>query len=216
MIYKDRKDAGKKLASLLKQYKDRKDTIVLALPRGGVVVGFEVSKALNCPLDIIIIRKIGCPDQPELAIGAVSETGAIVLNEYIISAYNVSKEYLEKEISNQRKEIFRRKDLYRGGKDIPRLDGKTVILVDDGVATGATMKAAISTLKKENLSSLIVALPVASKEAALEIREMVDEWICPEIPDWFNAVGEFYQDFTQISDEEVIEILKKSSKDMSV
>ncbi len=216
MIYKDRKDAGKKLASLLKNYKGRKDIIVLALPRGGVVVGYEVSKVLKCPLDIIIIRKIGCPSQPELAIGAVSETGAIVLNENIISAYGVPKEFIEKEISMQREEISRRKNLYRGGKDIPQLDGKTVLLIDDGVATGATIKAAISTLKKENISSLVVALPVASKEAAQEIREMVDEWICPEIPDWFNAVGEFYQDFRQISDEEVIKILKNSSKNVSI
>ncbi|MBE0425527.1 MAG: phosphoribosyltransferase [Nitrospirae bacterium] len=212
MVYKDRKDAGKYLASMLTQYKDRKDTIILALPRGGVVVGYEVSKALNCPLDIIIIRKIGCPGQPELAIGAVSETGTFVLNEDIISAYGVPGEYIEKEISKQKNEISRRKTLYRDGKDIPSLDGKTVILVDDGVATGATIKAAISTLKKENLARLVVALPVSSIQASREIKNIVDEWVCPETPEWFSAVGEFYQDFTQVSDEDVVDILKKKVK----
>jgi putative phosphoribosyl transferase len=181
MIYKDRKDAGLQLVSRLTKYKDKEDVLVLALPRGGVVIGYEVAKALNCLLDIIIIRKIGFPGQPELAIGAVSETGAVVLNEDIISAYKVSKEYIEEEISRQKKEISRRIALYRGGKGIPPLDGKIIILVDDGVATGATLKAAISTLKKENIVRLVAALPVSSEEAEEEIKKMVDEWICPGV-----------------------------------
>lgn len=213
MIYKDRKDAGIQLASRLIKYKDREDVLVLALPRGGVVIGYEVAKALNCLLDIIIIRKIGFPGQPELAIGAVSETGAVVLNKDIISTYTVSKKYIEEEISRQKKEISRRITLYRGGKGIPLLDGKIIILVDDGIATGATIKAAISTLKKEKIVSLVAALPVSSEDAGEEIKKMVDEWICPETPVDFAAVGNYYQDFTQVSDEEVVELLKQKTKD---
>ena len=213
MIYKDRKDAGLQLASILTKYKDREDVLVLALPRGGVVIGYEVAKALNCLLDIIIIRKIGFPGQTELAIGAVSETGAVVLNEDIISTYTVSKEYIEEEISRQKKEISRRITLYRSGKGIPPLDGKIIILVDDGVATGATIKAAISTLKKEKIVRLVAALPVSSKDAEEEIKKTVDEWVCPETPVDFAAVGNYYQDFTQVSDEEVVELLKQKTKD---
>ena len=213
MIYKDRKDAGLQLASRLTKYKDREDVLVLALPRGGVVIGYEVAKALNCLLDIIIIRKIGFPGQTELAIGAVSETGAVVLNEDIISTYTVSKEYIEEEISRQKKEISRRITLYRSGKGIPPLDGKIIILVDDGVATGATIKAAISTLKNEKILRLVAALPVSSKDAEEEIKKTVDEWVCPETPVDFAAVGNYYQDFTQVSDEEVVELLKQKTKD---
>jgi putative phosphoribosyl transferase len=212
LIYKDRKDAGIRLASLLIKYKDRKNLIVLALPRGGVVIGYEIAKALSCPLDIIIIRKIGYPGQPELAIGAVSETGAVVLNEGIISTYNVSKDYIEREITKQKNEISKRMDFYRGGKGIPSLDGKTIILVDDGIATGATMKAAISTLKEEKIVRLITALPVSSKDAEEEIKKMVDEWVCPETDMWFTAVGNYYQNFTQVSDDKVIELFKQKIK----
>jgi len=213
MIYKDRKDAGIQLVSRLTEYKDREDVLVLALPRGGVVIGYEVAKTLNCPLDIIIIRKIGFPGQPELAIGAVSETGAVVLNEYIISAYKVSKDYIEEEILRQKKEISRRITLYRSGKGIPPLDGKIIILVDDGVATGATIKAAISTLKKEKIVRLVAALPVSSEDAEEGIKQMVDEWVCTETPFGFMAIGNYYQDFSQVSDEEVVELLKQKTKD---
>jgi putative phosphoribosyl transferase len=166
---------------------------------------------LNCPLDIIIIRKIGFPGQPELAIGAISETSAVVLNKAIISTYNVSKDYIEREITKQKNEISRRIDFYRGGKGIPPLEGKIIILVDDGIATGATMKAAISTLKKEKIVRLIAALPVSSEDAAEEIKKMVDEWVCPETDMWFTAVGNYYQDFAQVSDEEVVEFLKQKT-----
>lgn len=209
MVYKDRREAGAKVASRLMHYRDKADVIVLALPRGGVVNGSEIARLLNVPLDIIIIRKIGFPGQPELAIGAVSETGAVVLNEDIVSAYRIKKDYIEGEIERHREEISRRKALYRGGKGIPPLAGKTVILVDDGVATGATMKAAISTLKEERPARLVVALPVASQEAEAEIKEMVDEWVCLMAPMEFMAIGNFYEDFSQVSDEEVVELLRK-------
>ncbi len=211
-IFKDRRDAGVQLAHRLMDYKDREEVLVLALPRGGVVTGYEVATYLNCPLDIIIIRKLGFPGQPELAIGAVSETDAVVLNESIISAGGVPVEYIQEEISKQKAVIERRINLYRKGQGVPDLKGKIIILVDDGVATGATMKAAISTLKKESIERLIVALPVAPPETAGELRQMADELICLETPDDFMAVGSYYYDFTQVTDEDVVGILERSKR----
>ena len=208
MIYKDRKHAGKKLADKLQHYRDKADVIVLGLPRGGVTVACEIAKALHCPLDILIVRKIGFPGRPELAAGAVSETGTVVINEDIVSVYGVSREYLERETARQKEEIARRIDLYRGGKGIPSRAGKTVILVDDGVATGATIKAAISTLTEERIAKLVVALPVASQDAEQEIATMVDELICLQTPAGFMAVGNYYHDFTQVEDEDVLAMLK--------
>ena len=212
MLFKDRSDAALKLASKLMHYKDRADVIVLALPRGGVVTGHEISKELNCPLDIIIIRKIGFPGQPELAIGAVSETGAVILNEDMVSSYRIPENYIDSEIKKQEEEISRRKILYRGGKGIPELDGKVIILVDDGVATGATMKAAIAALKTEKIKHLVVAVPVASPDSAENIKAMVDEWVCLDTPYYFTSVGSFYRDFSQVSDDEVVELLKEKAK----
>ncbi len=208
MVYTDRKDAGKQLAEKLTHYRDKADVIVLGLPRGGVTVAHEVAKALHCPLDILIVRKIGFPGNPELAVGAVSETGAVVFNEDIVSGYGVSREYLQRETARQKEEIARRVALYRGSKGVPSLAGKTVILVDDGVATGATMKAAISTLNKERLAKLVVALPVASQESEREISAMVDECVCLQAPAGFRAVGNYYRDFTQVEDEDVVAMLK--------
>lgn len=208
MVYKDRKDAGRRLAEQLTHYQDKPDVIVLGLPRGGVTVAYEIARALHCLLDILIVRKIGFPGNPELAAGAVSETGTVVLNDDIIDAYAVSKAYLERETARQKEEIARRIDLYRGGKGVPPLAGKTVILVDDGVATGATIKAAITTLQQEKLARLVVALPVASLEAAREIAALVDEWLCLQTPAGFMAVGNYYYDFTQVEDEDVVAMLR--------
>jgi putative phosphoribosyl transferase len=208
MVFADRKNAGKQLAEKLSPYRDKADVIVLGLPRGGVTVAYEIARALHCPLDILIVRKIGFPGNPELAAGAVSETGTVVLNEDIVSGYGVSRAYLEQETARQKEEIARRIALYRGGKGVPHLQGKTVILVDDGVATGATAKAAISTLKQEKITKLVVALPVASQEAEREIAPMVDEWVCLQAPAGFWAVGQYYSDFTQVEDEDVVAMLK--------
>jgi len=210
-MFNDRSDAGIQLASKLKEYKDQEGVLILALPRGGVVTGYEVSRYLNAPLDIIIVRKIGFPGQPELGIGAVSETGTVFLNKFIITTYGVPKDYIERETSRQKEEIARRVKLYRKGKSLPALEGKTIILVDDGVATGATIKAAITTLRKEKLNKLIVALPVAPPEVADELQQMVDEFICLETPLDFMAVGAHYVDFTQVSDDEVVELLQRSA-----
>jgi putative phosphoribosyl transferase len=213
-MFSDRRDAGVQLASRLEEYKGQTGLLVLALPRGGVETGYEIAHYLKVPLDIVIVRKIGFPGQPELAIGAVSETGGVVLNDSIISMYGVSKDYIEREVSQQKKEISRRVELYRKGRRLPSLEGKTIILVDDGVATGATVKAAIITLKEEKLKKLIVALPVAPVSMADEIEQMADTLICIETPFDFMAVGAYYHDFTQVSDEEVIDLLKRSAKNL--
>jgi putative phosphoribosyl transferase len=212
-MFKDRGDAGVQLASRLKEYKNQKDVLVLALPRGGVATGYEIARLLNVPLDVVIVRKIGFPGQLEFGIGAISETGTVVLNELTISTYDVPKDYIEHEISRQKEEISRRVKLYRKGGKLPDLEGKTVILTDDGVATGGTMKTAIATLRQEKLNKLIVALPVAPPTVADKIKQMVDEFICIETPFDFMAVGSYYYDFTQVSDEEVVELLQRSAEE---
>ncbi|MFZ3136111.1 MAG: phosphoribosyltransferase [Thermodesulfovibrionales bacterium] len=208
-MFTDRRDAGLQLAEKLKHYKSCKGVLVLALPRGGAVTGLEIARAIGAPLDVLIVRKIGFPGQLELAIGAVSETGAVVLNQRIISYGGVSKKYIKDEISAQKKEIDRRMRLYRGGRQLEKVEGKTIILVDDGIATGATMKAAIATLREEKIERLIVAVPVSPLETADELSAMADEFICLYTPSDFMSVGNYYRDFTQVTDDEVSEILKE-------
>ncbi len=209
-MFQDRSDAGRRLATQLLHYKDDRKAVLLALPRGGVVVGFEIARALNLPLDVLIVRKLGYPGQPELAAGAVAETGSVVLNKDIMAEGRLSEDSLKGEIERQKGEIARRAAIYRGGKRLPDLNGMTVILVDDGVATGATIKSAISALKDENVAKLVVALPAGSPETVGVLRQMVDEIICLETPLLFRAVSEHYLDFTQVSDDEVVSILKRS------
>lgn len=211
MTFKDRSDAGRKLAEQLLHYRMRHDLLVLGLPRGGVVIAYEVAKRLNVPLDTLIVRKLGFPSNPELAIGAVSETGAVVLNLSIIKPYNLTPSYIEEETDRQVKEIDRRRMLYRGSKSLTDLKGKTVILVDDGIATGATFKAAIQALREAPIVYLAGAVPVATPESAEEIAGMVDEWICLQTPQNFLSVGGFYERFDQVTDDEVVEMLRSSA-----
>jgi predicted phosphoribosyltransferase len=199
-----------KLAEKLGQYRDRGDVIVLALPRGGVVTGFEVARLLNVPLDVLIVRKIGFPGQEELAAGAVSETGSVVFNRDIMAMGGLSEEFLQREVERQKQEIDRRVALYRSGRGLAGLEGRTVILIDDGVATGATVKAAVAALKQEKLAKLVLALPVAPPETVNVLRAMVDELVCLETPQYFMAVGAHFQDFTQVTDQEVVELLHRS------
>jgi len=210
-MFKDRRDAGIQLALRLEEYRGQRDLLILALPRGGVPTGDEIARSLNAPLDIVIVRKIGFPGQPEFGIGAISETGTTVLNESIISSFGVPRDYIESAIARQKEEISRRVELYRKGKRLSHLEGKTIILVDDGVATGATMKAAIATLKEEKIKKLIVAIPVAPPSIADELEKMVDEFICLDTPFDFMAVGAHYRDFSQVSDAEVVELLQRST-----
>lgn len=210
-MFTDRKDAGLQLAEKLNHYKNRRGVLVLALPRGGAVTGFEIAHTIGATLDVLIVRKIGFPGQPELAIGALSETGAVALNEDVISYGGVSKKYIEDAIAVQKEEIARRIRLYRGGKRLGMLEGRMIILVDDGVATGATMKAAIITLREEKIERLVVAVPVSPRETADELKAMTDEFVCLYTPTDFMAVGNYYRDFSQVTDEEVAEILKESA-----
>lgn len=208
-MFRDRIDAGSRLAARLFQYKNRLETTVFALPRGGVVIGYEIARSLNAPLEVLIVRKIRFPGQPELAIGAVAETGGIVLNEGIIAEARLSEDLLKAEIEHQKEEIARRAVIYRAGKGLQPLDGMVAILADDGVATGATIKAAILSLKEQKVAKLVLALPVGPRETVKVLREMVDELICLETPHDFMAVSVHYLDFPQVSDSEVVDLLQK-------
>lgn len=207
MIFEDRREAGQKLAEALLKYKNQPQTIILALPRGGVVVGFEIAKALNLPLDIIVPRKIGAPENPEYAIGAITETGEGIFNEGEIG--QVDKKWLAREIEREKKEAQRRLKLYRGGRPALNLRGQTVILVDDGLATGLTMRAAMAAVKKQKPAKIVVAVPVAAADTTEIIKKEAGELICLFIPPYFGAVGTFYENFEQTTDEEVINILHK-------
>ncbi len=207
-MFKDRKDAGMQLAEKLKEHIGQKDVLVLALPRGGVVAGAEIANYLKAPLDVLIVRKIGHPWQPELAVGAISETGSIVYNEDVVTSTGVTKDYLRGEAARLREEIAQRQQLYRGGQKLVGLRGKTVILVDDGVATGATIKAAVETLKRQQVGKLIVAVPVAPSFSAAELQRMVDVLVCLDIPEDFMSVGSYYEAFTQVTDTDVMQLLR--------
>jgi putative phosphoribosyl transferase len=207
-MFKDRKDAGTQLAESLKEYIGQENMLVLALPRGGIVTGVEIANRLRAPLDVLIVRKIGHPWQPELAVGAISETGSIVYNEDVVASVGVTKDYLRGEAARQREEIARRQQLYRSGQKLVNLRGKTVILVDDGVATGATMKAAVETLNREQVRKLVVAVPVAPPYTAAELQRMVDVFVCLAIPEDFMSVGGCYEDFPQVTDTDVVKLLE--------
>ncbi len=210
MIFQNRSEAGQKLAETLNKFKDAEDTIILALPRGGVVVGYEVAKILNLPLDIVVPRKIGAPANPEFAIGAITETGEGIFDEMVVGAYGITESYLQNEIKKEKAEAKRRLTIYRGTRPPLDLKNKTVILVDDGLATGLTMRAAIKTVKILGAAKIVVAIPVAAPDAAELIKKEVDEIIYLEAPAFFGAVGSFYEEFGQTTDEEVVNLLKQS------
>ncbi len=208
MLFKDRKEAGLKLAQVLSSYKDSKDTIVLGLPRGGVVLAAEIARQLHIPLDIICPRKIGAPFNKEYAIGAITETGELVTNNGTADELGVSGLYLEREIEEERAQAQRRLALFRKGKPTRDLENKCVILVDDGLATGLTMKAAILGARQEGADKIVVAVPVAPTETLHAIKELVDKIYCLSTPASFQAIGQFYYDFRQVEDEEVVELMK--------
>ena len=207
-MFKDRRDAGRRLAEALKEYENT-DGIVLAIPRGGVVVADEVASFLNLPLSLIIPRKIGAPGNPELAIGATAGSGKLVLNEEVIKYLNVSEEYIERATRKENAEIKRRENDYLQGKEIPNTEGKIVILIDDGIATGSTAEAAILAVKSNNPQKTVLAVPVAPPETIKRLSREADEVVILQMPEYFYAVGQFYETFTQTTDEEVIGILKK-------
>lgn len=207
MIFENRHQAGKLLAEKLNAYRELPHTIVLGLPRGGVVLAYEIAVYLHLPLDLVSPRKIGAPHNPELAIGAITETGEGIFDQRLISLLAVSKEYIARTVEQEKNRAQQRLVLYRKGLPNRSLKDKTVILVDDGVATGATMKAAIRSAKSEGAKRVIVAIPVSSEKTLEEIRLMVDEVVCLSIPPLFEAVGQFYEEFDQTEDEEVIRLM---------
>jgi len=213
MPFRDRQEAGQLLAQALAFLKGREDVIVLGIPRGGVVVAAEVARALGAPLDVYITRKIGAPYNPELAIGAIASSGDVVLDQALIASLGVSPEYVENETERQRREIQRRLKRYRGDRPTQELEGKAVLLVDDGVATGATTLAAIRALKKQKPAELILAIPVGPPNTVARLRKEVDRLVCLETPELFWAVGAFYQIFDQTSDEEVVRLLQESQSE---
>ncbi len=207
----DRVEAGKRLASAFGDFAG-KNAIVLAIPRGGVVVGYEIADELNLPLDVIIPRKIGAPDNPELAIGAMTEDGTIILDENLVSYLGVPREYVKQESARQKTEIERRLKVYRGTETYPNLKGRDVIVVDDGIATGSTMKAALASVKNKGARTVIVAVPVGPPSTIEELNKRADRVVCLYTPEYFQAIGQFYVNFDQTSDEEVIELLKKNKQ----
>lgn len=208
-MFRDRHDAGRQLAQVLNKYKDAKGTIVLALPRGGVVTGYEISMALHLPLDVLVTRKLGTPLNPELAMGALAETGYRHLNHDVIRSYGVSHSQLEEEVRRQQKEIDRRIERYRGGRGLPLLKDQTVILVDDGIATGATFYASLGALRTSAVARLVAAVPVAPPHAIGQLKSVVDEVVILQTPAVFFGIGQFYEDFAQVEDDEVIACLEK-------
>lgn len=209
--YKDRTDAGKQLAERLAPYKDKADVIVLGLPRGGVPVAYEVASALHAPLDVYLVRKLGAPGQEELAMGAIATGGVMLLNHDVIRELDISDEIIRAISMREWQEMARREGLYRGDRPLPEVAGKTVILVDDGLATGFTMRAAIAALKKQGPARIVVAVPVAAAQTAAELSTEVDELVCLFTPDQFYAVGLWYGDFRPVTDEEVHTLLLSSS-----
>lgn len=207
--FSDRTDAGKRLASAMPDFAG-KNAIVLAIPRGGVVVGFEIAKRLNLPLDVIIPHKIGAPDNPELAIGAMTEDGTIILDKNLVSYLGVTQSYIREESEQQKNEINRRLKLYRQNKPYPELKNRDVILVDDGIATGSTMKAALASAKNRGAKTVTVVVPVGPPSTIKELETQADRVVCLYTPEFFQAIGQFYADFSQTSDDEVIELLKES------
>ncbi len=201
-------EAGKELAKQLASYQDSKDAIAVGLARGGVVVAVALARALNISLDVIVVRKIGAPDNPELALGAIAEKGRGAFNDELIALLGVSKEYIKKETERQREIVKMRKELYLQGRKNQDFTGKTVLLVDDGIATGASMKVAIESVKEQNAGKIVVATPVAPPEARQAIALLVDEVVCLSEPSRFPAVGAFYKEFGQVSDEEIINLIR--------
>jgi len=216
MRFRDRQEAGQLLAQALTFLERRKDVIVLGIPRGGMVVAAEVARVIGAPLDVYITRKIGAPHNPELAIGAIASSGDVVLDEGLIESLGVSPEYVQGETERQRREIERRLKKYRGNRPAQKLSGRNVLLVDDGVATGATTLAAIRALKKQEPAELVLAIPVGPLDAIARLKEGVDRLVCLDTPQPFWAVGAFYEVFDQTSDEEVVRLLRESRQRMGV
>jgi putative phosphoribosyl transferase len=209
-FFKDRVDAGKKLAKELSKYANRSDVLILALPRGGVPVAFEVAKELNVKMDVFIVRKLGVPGNEELAMGAIASDNIRVLNEDVVRSFQIPERVIDMIAENELRELERREHAYRGDRPKPEVSGSIVILIDDGLATGATMRAAAAALKTKNPAKIVVAVPTAARDTCEFFGREVDEVICMTTPEPFYGVGAWYGDFSQTTDKEVCELLEKA------
>lgn len=216
MSFLDRREAGRALAARLTKYASRPDVLILALPRGGIPVGYEVSLAIHAPMDVFVVRKLGVPGHEELAMGAVAGGGVRVLNEDMVRALGVSDRQIEAITKRELSELKRQERLYRTSRPEQPIEGRTILLIDDGLATGSTMRAAATALRRRGPSSIIVAVPVGAPATCEQFADLVDETICVLTPEPFMAVGRWYEDFSQTSDDEVRELLSQSAQPQMV
>jgi putative phosphoribosyl transferase len=212
--YRNRSEAGRRLAAELRRYANHSDVVVLALPRGGVPVAYQVARALNAPLDVFIVRKLGIPTHPELAMGAIASGGIRLIDEVAVRRFRVTDEQVAAVAAAEQEELERRERRYRKGLPSPDVAGKTVILVDDGLATGATMAAAAAAIRAQGPAKLVVAVPVAAPETCDAFRDITDDIICAVTPEPFYAVGLWYEDFSQTSDQEVQQLLERAAREI--
>lgn len=212
MVFKDRHEAGRLLAKELKKYKNNKNALILAIPRGGLEIGYELAKELFLPLDILVTKKIGFPGNPEYAIGAVGPKKEYILNEEEVIRSDISESYIKSEVDRLGKEIEQKYNKYRGRKVLPKIRDKIVIVTDDGIATGYTLMLSLKILKKQRPKKLIAAIPVGPQEGVENLKQVADEVICLYTPSLFFAIGQFYEEFRQVSDEEAIEYLKEANQ----
>jgi putative phosphoribosyl transferase len=210
--FRNRTDAGKALAAHLTKYAGRSDLLVLALPRGGVPVAYEVAQALNAPLDVFVVRKLGVPGHEEYAMGAVASGGVRVIDEEVVHGLGLNEAAVERVAARELIELRRREQSYRGERPEPRIAGRTVILIDDGLATGSSMRAAVRALRARNPAGIVVAVPIAARQTCAAFEADVDEVVCALTPEPFHAVGLWYEDFGQTTDEEVQELLERSRR----
>ena len=210
--FPNRAEAGRLLAEKLGNYVDRSDVVVLGLPRGGVPVAYEVAQRLGAPLDVFVVRKLGVPGFEELAAGAIASGGVRVLNEDVVRALPNADQLIESVTEKETVELERREQTYRDGRPAPELRDRVVILVDDGLATGATMRAAVAALRQRGVAKIVVAAPVGAPDTCRELEQEADETICAITPEFFQAVGQYYEDFSQTSDEEVRELLSRAAQ----
>ncbi|MFN0126109.1 MAG: phosphoribosyltransferase [Verrucomicrobiales bacterium] len=212
--FRDRIDAGRQLVGRLSRYRGRDDVLVLGLPRGGVPVAAEVAVGLGVPLDVLIVRKLGVPGWEELAMGAIASGGVRVINEFVVRAEGIPPDVIDQVADRELKELHRRETRYRGHSDPLHVHGRTIVLVDDGIATGSTMKAAVQALRQQGAASIVIAVPTTSTEARAQLEPMVDDFVALMTPDDFRAVGQWYVDFTQTSDADVACLLNAVDRDL--
>jgi len=213
MLFRNRMHAGQVLAKMLQEYGNREDVVVLALPRGGVPVAFEIASALHAPLDVFLVRKLGVPGQEELAMGAIATGGIRVLNNEVVRHLGIPDHVIDSATKAEQQELERRQQAYRGTRESPQVRGRIILFVDDGLATGSTMRAAVTALRQQKPARIVVAVPVAAASTCQEFQEEVDQIICAATPEPFYGVGQWYEDFSQTTDEEVRDLLDRAAQE---